>query len=59
MKPLAGADQTIVRVEPVVEPVEVQVPPVVVPVEVGHLTVAIRIQPDRTNVQNTVHATTL
>tara|TARA_Y100000310_G_scaffold331270_2_gene404535 strand:- start:633 stop:896 length:264 start_codon:yes stop_codon:yes gene_type:complete len=46
MKTVVGAEQTVVRVEVVLKPIEVQVPVITIPVEVRHITVAIRIPPD-------------
>lgn len=47
MKRVSGTDETIVRVEIVVEPVEVQDPPLAVPVEIRDVAVAVRVPPDR------------
>jgi len=47
MKRVSGTDEAIVRVEVVVEPVEVQDPALAIPVEVRDVAVALRVLPDR------------
>lgn len=56
MKIVAEADDAIIAIEVVLEPVEVQVPAVIVPVEVGNLAVASGVLP---NIQNIILATAL
>ena len=46
-KRVAGADELIVGVEIVLEPVVVQIPAIAIPVEVPHVAVAVRTQPDK------------
>jgi len=58
IKRVAGNDQTVAGIEVVVEPVVVQNPALAIPVGIPHVTVAIRVQPDKI-LQNTAHATTL
>ena len=58
MKIAAGTDDTVVLVEVVVKPVEVQVPAVVVPIEVRHVAVIVGFAPDR-NIQDIFYATIL
>ena len=55
-KKVAEADEAVVGVEVVVDPVEVQVPLLTISVEARHVAVAIGIHPDR-NVQNIIYAT--
>ena len=45
MKTLARANQTVVGVEVVLKPVEVQVPTLAVPIEVRHVAVAVGVAP--------------
>ena len=47
MKRISGTDDTIVAVEIVVEPFEVQVPSVAIPVKVWDVPIAVLIQPNR------------
>lgn len=55
----ADDQPTITVVEIVVRPVEVRVPLILEVVEVGHVRVAVRILPLRTNVPDIVYTTTL
>lgn len=47
IKKVAGTDEPIVRVEVVAKPIVVQNPALAIPVEVKHVTVTIRILPDK------------
>lgn len=47
MKQVSGTEQTIIAIEIVLEPVEVQVPLIAVPVEVRNIAVAVRILPNQ------------
>ena len=46
IKRVAGANEPVVRIKVVVEPVVVQNPAVAIPVEIPRVAVVIRIQPD-------------
>ena len=58
MKPVSYYSEPIVLVPVVLEPVEVQVAPAVIAVKIRDVAVVVPVLPDRTSVQNTIHATT-
>ncbi len=57
MKRISRAEQTVIDIPVIPEPIEVQVPPVIIPVEIRRIQVAVGVAPDF--VQNIVYATTL
>lgn len=59
MKRVADRKKTIVRIPPILQPIQVQVPLRGIAPEFRDVTIAVRIPPDRTNVQNTVYVTIL
>lgn len=58
MKRVSDREKTIVWIPVILEPIEVEVPLVAIVSGFGNVPVAVRILPDRTNVQDIVSATT-
>lgn len=59
MKIVADSGKAVVRVPPIVEPIEVELAPISAAPQVRHIAVAVRILPDRTNVQDIIRSTAL
>jgi len=58
MKRVADSREPVVGIPLILEPVQVQVAPARAAPEFGRVAVAVRVPKDRTNIQNTVYATT-
>jgi len=56
IKKVAEADQPVVGIEVIVEPIVVQVPAIAIPIEIERVAVAIGILPDK-SVQNIIYTT--